>query len=662
MADWRDLILGDFTPELSRLTLVADPDGLLTEEKVQAGIRDRGFELITFDDPIAFRYSYESRYRALWDEGKATELVVALRSESDSLRHLPYDLLQSGRLLNFRLTQIFPNLSYPIVQLLKPAQLDQLYQAQELHGGSVLGDRGTMDFILDHVFDFLPKQTWQAKDILRALLRHHYGQLSFPIPIAHRVIEILEQTPAFKKWSLSRIVSSRTDFVEFLQAQWPRFIDSRVGRIVRDDPADLPVLPLDHEDVRVYLDNYFAEGLLRPVSIDDSSLPTNDWARIGIDHDPTRTLRLRFDRLVSILTEELPSPGAVSSLWQPFASKWADLLGLIADATSLDVGLEHDRIVELRSQIDTRFTNWLLERYNTLTNQSPSPPVMVHHVARHLARLREQGQKRVALVVIDGLAISQWRRIQSVCKSEWNWHTKERNVFAWIPTLTPVSRQALFAGKPPYLYPSSIGTTGKDGPHWQAFWLDHGVAEHQSAFLRLTSSGEKRSVADQLPNLDQISALGVVLTAIDEVVHGTVLGSPQLFSSIDLWAKSGVLTSLLKILIEAGFHVALTSDHGNIPATGIGLPGEGVLAEIRGERVRVYPDQPLRAKIQKDFPEALSWTPHGLPDNFEPLFAPARRSFIQPGEQRVSHGGISLEEVIVPFVEISPGGSDGNRI
>ena len=30
MADWRDHILKEFTPELSRLTLVADPDGLLT--------------------------------------------------------------------------------------------------------------------------------------------------------------------------------------------------------------------------------------------------------------------------------------------------------------------------------------------------------------------------------------------------------------------------------------------------------------------------------------------------------------------------------------------------------------------------------------------------------------------------------------------------------
>src|SRR5476649_1240970 len=106
MTDWRDHILNEFTPELSRLTLVADPDGLLTEETVQAGIRKRGFELITFEDPIAFRYAFESQYRSRWDTGQSTELVVALRAESDSLRHLPFDLLKAGRTLDFRLPQI----------------------------------------------------------------------------------------------------------------------------------------------------------------------------------------------------------------------------------------------------------------------------------------------------------------------------------------------------------------------------------------------------------------------------------------------------------------------------------------------------------------------------------------------------------------------------
>ena len=69
MADWRDTILKNFQKHIARLTLVADPDGLLTEERMLSAIKDRGFDLIPFDDPVAFRFAYESQYRSLWDQG-----------------------------------------------------------------------------------------------------------------------------------------------------------------------------------------------------------------------------------------------------------------------------------------------------------------------------------------------------------------------------------------------------------------------------------------------------------------------------------------------------------------------------------------------------------------------------------------------------------------
>ena len=66
MSSWRDQILKEFTPKVARLTLVADPDGLLLEEGILEGIRERGFELIPFEDHIAFRYAYESKFRRGW--------------------------------------------------------------------------------------------------------------------------------------------------------------------------------------------------------------------------------------------------------------------------------------------------------------------------------------------------------------------------------------------------------------------------------------------------------------------------------------------------------------------------------------------------------------------------------------------------------------------
>ena len=91
MSSWRDQILREFTPQVARLTIVADPDGLLLEEGILEGIRQRGFDLIPFDDHIAFRYAYESKFRSRWDRGEQTDLVVVLRSSDSDLSALPFD-------------------------------------------------------------------------------------------------------------------------------------------------------------------------------------------------------------------------------------------------------------------------------------------------------------------------------------------------------------------------------------------------------------------------------------------------------------------------------------------------------------------------------------------------------------------------------------------
>ena len=96
MTSWRDQILKEFTPQLAHLTLVADPDGLLVEEALLQAIRDRGFEVLLFEDAVAFRYAYELKFRSHWDRGESSDLVVVSSGESHGLSNLPYDLLQAG--------------------------------------------------------------------------------------------------------------------------------------------------------------------------------------------------------------------------------------------------------------------------------------------------------------------------------------------------------------------------------------------------------------------------------------------------------------------------------------------------------------------------------------------------------------------------------------
>jgi hypothetical protein len=112
------------------------------------------------------------------------------------------------------------------------------------------------------------------------------------------------------------------------------------------------------------------------------------------------------------------------------------------------------------------------------------------------------------------------------------------------------------------------------------------------------------------------------------------------------------LIIMLNYLINHGYDVWLTSDHGNIESIGKGRPTEGAIAESRGERVRVYPTSELRSQVSSSFTFAHEWVPSGLPEGYFPSVTSGHDAFVNKGDSIVGHGGIAIEEVIVPLIKI----------
>ena len=71
----------------------------------------------------------------------------------------------------------------------------------------------------------------------------------------------------------------------------------------------------------------------------------------------------------------------------------------------------------------------------------------------------------------------------------------------------------------------------------------------------------------------------------------------------------------------------------------------------RGERVRVYPTPELRSQVADSLTFAHEWKPVGLPTDYFPLVASGRDAFVKPGDSIVGHGGVAIEEVIVPLIK-----------
>ena len=663
MNNWRNQILREFTPNVARLTLVADPDELLLEEGILAGIRERGFELIPFEDHIAFRYAYETKFRSRWDRGEQTELVVVLHSEARDLNSLPYDLLQAGRRLSFSLGEIFPNLSYPVVAALDRGDLDALDDAQEQYAPDVLGDNATIKFVLRHVFDIAPELIKEPSDLLRVLLRRHHREQRIPSLLDERFVQLLRQQHGFEDWPLETIVSDRQAFFAFLQERWPLFLDraaSEEGIGVRErtkpyalefsGPTDLP---FDHDDIRIYIDNLFLEGLLEAVPCQQAESLSKTWLVIGIRRDEQADRERRVDGLLCTLANAIPREDTQHDDWFHFGKTWAELVALSLESDAMLPEPARRKMGTLQAQIDTALVPWLANRYAGLSNLPPVPPVMLHHIPRFLARhLNDATKHKVAFVLVDGLSLDQWIVIRKeLARQRPKYRFRENAVFAWIPTITSVSRQAAFAGKPPIYFPNSIHTTDKEPALWAQFWVDQGLTQQEVGYAKGLGDGTLESVAEMIAR-PKTRVVGLVVNKVDKIMHGMELGAAGMHNQVRQWAGQPFMANLVDLLLENGFCVYVTSDHGNIEAVGCGRPAEGAIADLRGERARTYPDSLLRGQVKERFPDAVEWPPIGLPDDCLPLLAPGRSAFVRETQRLVGHGGASLEELVVPLVQI----------
>ncbi|MFC2167767.1 BREX-3 system phosphatase PglZ [Acidobacteriota bacterium] len=663
MISWRDQILKEFTPKVARLTLVADPDGLLLEERILAGVREREFELIQFEDHITFRYAYESKFRSCWDKGKQTDLVVVLRSGTNNLGSLPYDLLQAGRRLSFNLGEIFPNLSYPIVVTLDREDFDVLYEAQKQYAPGILGDNATKEFILRHVFEIAPELIKKPSDLLRVLIRHHFRNHQIPIILSERFIQMLHQQDGFNDWPLDKIIPNRGAFFGFLQERWPIFLN-RVTKLQGTEVSENqelynfefsgpPDLPFEHDDIRIYVDNLFLEGILQAVPHKHAEALLNTWLSIGILMNERAERIRRIDGLLKTIASAIPKENSRHENWVYLAKTLAELISLALEADVVLPDRTREKIRALQNQIDTEFVPWLIQHFAELANLPPVPPVMLHHIPRFLARrIDDDNKQKIAFLLVDGLSLDQWIVIRKeLVKKRPRFRFRENAVFAWIPTITSVSRQTSFAGKPPFYFPNSINTTDKEATLWTQFWVDQGLTQQEVAYAKGMGDGSLDRV-EEVVTRPKTRVVGLVVDKVDKIMHGMELGTAGMHNQVRQWAAQPFMIDLIDLLLDNGFHIFITSDHGNIEASGCGRPSEGSVADLRGERVRIYSDSLLRGQIKKQFPEALEWPSIGLPEDFLPLIAPSRQAFVNEKIHAVCHGGVSVEEVIVPLIEI----------
>jgi hypothetical protein len=660
MSPWIDRILKEFPADLSRLWIAADPDDVLLNEQLLSGLREGGFEVLPFEDSVAFRAEYEERYRSAWDSGEvapAKALVLHLRSTDTS--ELPWDYLKLARSVSLSLANLFPRLSYPVVRQIGAEHHEALFAAQAKHAPQVLGESATKEFVLTHIFKISPHLISRPEDLWHLLLKLHYRESGLPLILADHVEHVLRDHAAFHGLPISELFASKSTLLRVVQDAWYRYLSrlgmtgTHKGESSADDFSAKVDVPFEHPDVRVMVDSMFLDGLLHPLAIQGPAVNIPDWARVGIVQDPLALQNLVADGIKGLL-QSLPTLESSHRDWANTSRRFGEVLARFHALDTVRAEGLKAAIAELQEAIDERLRNWVSKHYADLPSLPVvKGPVMVHHVPRFLSLQRGLGEAKIALLVFDGLALDQWVQIrETMAKRAPSLGFDENTCFAWLPTLTSVSRQAIFSGLKPREFSETIESTSAEPNQWSRFWQDQGLRANEVIYRK----GIKRR--DQLTKLEtdlsapSIQVAGIVVDMVDEIVHGAMLGKRGIATQIEGWCESGFVDQLFSLLLDKGFHVYLTADHGNVEAVGQGRPNQGLAPEIRGERVRTYRSETLATESAAANSNTYRIDLAGLPASFMPLFAAGRTAFMQQGEPAVVHGGISIEELIVPFVKV----------
>lgn len=335
-----------------------------------------------------------------------------------------------------------------------------------------------------------------------------------------------------------------------------------------------------------------------------------------------------------------------------------------------------------KSDANTLFSKFIENNYiNWLKNpDSATTPVMSHQLMKKkILPVIDASAEPVFMVLIDNLRYDQWRIIQPVISEYFRLHDDELYL-GILPTATQYARNAIFAG----LMPSEIEARfpnlwlndeeeGGKNLHEEDFLNDtlkRFRKEFKSSYVKITNHNDGKNLVENIPNLMQNKLNVIVYNFVDMLSHARtememireLADDEAAYRSLTLsWFEHSPLFEAIKRMAEKKVKLIITTDHGTIrvkePTKIIG--DRTVNSNLRYKQGRNLNYDKKEVFEIKNPADAMLPRQH-LSQAF--VFAKQDKFFAYPNnynyyvtyyKNTLQHGGISLEEMVIPFAVLS---------
>lgn len=347
---------------------------------------------------------------------------------------------------------------------------------------------------------------------------------------------------------------------------------------------------------------------------------------------------------------------------------WELQLEEIEDSSMFEI-LESQK-AEANSQfskfVDKRYTSWFKDE---------DGPIMSHTLFKELVKPELKDEKTL-LVVVDNLRYDQWLAFEETLSAFYK-KTKEVPYFSILPTATQYARNAIFSGLTPL-------DMEKKHPNWWKNDTDEGgknlfEKEFLGAQLRrleldlkweyhkITNLKQGKQLAHNYKSQKDNDLTILVYNFVDMLSHSKtemevikeLASNDKAYRSLTVsWFKNSPLLHIIQQAQSLGQKLIITTDHGTInvkhPSKVIGDRDTSLNLRYKTGRSLTYEDKDVLAATN---PKEIYLPNINVSSSF--IFAKNNLFFAYPNNYNhyvgyyrntYQHGGVSLEEMIIPFV------------
>lgn len=366
-------------------------------------------------------------------------------------------------------------------------------------------------------------------------------------------------------------------------------------------------------------------------------------------------------------------------------SEWAEIYKkLIFWELELDKAQDKsmEEVFEMqKSEANSNFTKFIEEEYEGwMSDPDADRPVMSHHLLKKKVLPLVKQNSPLYFVMIDNLRYDQWKVMQEVINDYFR-TIEEDSYYSILPTATSYARNAVFSG----MSPADMAKYHPD------IWVDdageneEALNKHEEEFLRrflkkhskattcsyhkILNNQHGKNLLDNFSNLQNYDLNAVVFNFVDMLSHARtdmqmikeLAPDESAYRSLTKsWLQHSSLLDFLKKVADVKGRVVITTDHGMIrvrnPKRIIG--DRNVNTNLRfklGKNLNL--DDKKNGVIEVRNPEN-----YGLPkpnvstsyffttDDFFFAYPNNYNYYANYYKDTFQHGGVSLEEMIIPFV------------